>query len=392
LSVSGYSPRLLGLLEAVSKRFGDLDYWRSVDPNTVEILKERMLRGLRSWTKERPDSVADTMLTYLLQEEARLPAERIAMAEAIDKPMVVKAMESVLQRSRVTVLVHGERGDEETAQKALSLVEKHLGRDMAWEEVQRHQQEHGWGERDRVLRARLLPSGHSTVLLDSFNAEDPNSAIVVHFQTELRSPATSALSLLLANLLREPAFNELRTKRQLGYIVNTAASGHGAQDFSMRGVAFRVLSQRFGPGEMEAALEEFLSSQRIAFENLSQEDVDARATSVIKSLLDPPTSYTEEAGGFWSAIIEDQPFDWVDQVVAELKLVTAERLRQAFFSYFLDEGGDGVGRRSVSIHIESLVHKQARLASSAPNTTKTTTSLSDLTMFRDTLKFVQVRN
>ena len=161
----------------------------------------------------------------------------------------------------------------------------------------------------------------------------------------------------------------------------------------MRGVAFRVLSQRFGPAEMEVALNEFLLSQQLTFRNLSQEDVDARATSVIKSLLDPPTSYTEEAGGFWSAIIEDQPFDWIEKVVAELKLVTAERLRQAFFSYFLDEGGDGVGRRSVSIHIESLVHKQARLASAAPKTTKQTAStLADLTSFRDALKFVQVRN
>ena len=396
LSVSGYSPRLLGLLEAVAQRFGDLDYWRSVDPRTVEILKERMLRGLRSWTKERPDTVADTMLTYLLQEEATLPTERIALAEAIDKPMVVKAMESVLQRARVTVLVHGERGDEKTAQLALSLVEKHLGRDMAWEEVQRHQEEHGWGERDRVLRARLLPSGHSTVLLDSFNPEDSNSAIIVHFQTELRSPATSALSLLLANLLREPAFNELRTKRQLGYIVNTAVSGHGAQDFSMRGVAFRVLSQRFGPAEMEAALDDFLQGQRAAFQNLSQDDVDTRTTSVINSLLDPPTSYTEEAGGFWSAIVEDQPFDWVEQVVAELKLLTAERLRHAFFSYFLGEGDDGMGRRSVAVHIESLTHKQTRLESSSATAvnkqTVSTSSLADLTVFRDSLNFVQVRS
>ncbi|NDD93365.1 hypothetical protein EBZ37_14950, partial [bacterium] len=296
----------------VAEKVGSTAYWESVDPATVEICKERQLRSLRSWTKERPDGVGDVMLAYLLNEDARLPTERIALAEMSDKNLLVSAVKGALQRARLSVYVHGNRGDAHTARETISSLGALLGKDMPLAEVEAHQNDYGWGLKDRILRARLIPMGkhHTEVLLDSFNPEDPNSALVLHLQTAMRSPATSALTIMLAQYLREPAFNELRTRRQLGYIVSTGAGGFGAQHHSMRGITVRVLSQRYGPHEMLTAVDEFLASQAETFAAITQDDLDSRTASVIRTLEDPPTAFSEEASSFWSAIVENQPFDW----------------------------------------------------------------------------------
>ena len=392
LTVSGFSPKLPLLLETVAKKVGSVEYWtRSIDPAVVEICKERQLRSMRSWTKERPDAVADGMLAHLLQEDARLPPQRIALAEEATPEMLAAAMRAVLRRARLSVYVHGDPsrgGDEQTALDCAKGLVGLLGEDMAWDEVENHQQENGWGVVDRVLRARLLPQDakHSQVLLDSFNQEDPNSALLLHLQTTTRSPAASALSLLLTTFLREPAFNELRTKRQLGYIVQTAASGFGSQHASMRGITFRVLSQRYGPQEMLTAVDEFIESQSAAFSALTQTDVDSRAASIIKSLEDPPTGYEEESGLFWSAIVENQPFDWVEQVIAELRALRVEKLQEAFSTFV----ARNEKRRSVALMIESKAHKKIRQDSvSAANGGLAPLTLEQLTELRDSLPFVE---
>lgn len=388
LSVSGYSPRLLKYLEVVAQRFGSVEYWKTVDENTVEICKERMLRSMRSWVFDRPDSVADTMLNYLLQEEARLPSERIALAETMNKSSLIRAMQGVLRRSRVSVYVHGDSGDKSTAQKAAETVSSLLGEDMPLDEVERHQLDNGWGIKDRVIRARVLRPGHTEVMLDTFNPDDTNSALLMHFQTATRSPKTSAMSILLTSFLREPFFNELRTRRQMGYIVQTAASGYGSQHFSMRGITLRILSQRYNPQEMQTAVEDFLFGQEPKFSSMTQEDVENRASSVIKSLLDPPTSYGEEASQFWTAIIEDTPFNWVDQVIDELKMISVQQIQEAFAKY-LKRGS--VERRSVAILIESAVHKKQKSEGSDGTDEETcnkVNSLTQLTEFRNSLAFI----
>lgn len=392
LTVNGFSPKLFTLFERLAERFGSLEYWRSVDEGVVAVIKDRMLRNLRSWNKERPDSIADTFLSCLLQEEAKLPDERLALAEGMTKASMVEAMEQALLRARVSVYVHGDQ-PQETALAAAETATRLVGNDMHEADLWAHQEKHGWGVEDRILRARCLPRGHTTLLLDSVNPDDPNSALVVHFQTATRSPATSAMSIMLATLLREPAFNYLRTKRQLGYIVNTAASGFGSRTGSMRGLTFRVLSQRYGPMEMQTAVDEFLQQQRSVFEALSEEDISLRASSVVRSLLDPPTTYEEEASQFWGNILEETPFDWIEQVISEVMKLTVAEVQHAFNEWIaLEEGKEGTagGRRSVSMMIESATHKAQRLAASSSSSPPfPSTDIEGLLKLRDALSFVK---
>ena len=81
---------------------------------------------------------------------------------------------------------------------------------------------------DALARARLLPENqHSVVAVPAFNPDDTNSALLMYLQTDVTTPHHVALLLVLRSLLSQPAFAELRTKKQLGYVVSLSASGYG---------------------------------------------------------------------------------------------------------------------------------------------------------------------
>jgi secreted Zn-dependent insulinase-like peptidase len=128
---------------------------------------------------------------------------------------------------------------------------------------------------------------------------------------------------------------------------------------ALRGINVRILSQRFSPPAMETALWAFLSTQRaILRDTLTEEIVAARCQAIIRSLEDPPTTYSEEASDHWDSIVNAMPFDWTQQVIAQLK----ELDRQAVLSAAEEWVFDAATRRSMSMMIFSPQHEQERVA------------------------------
>jgi hypothetical protein len=130
---------------------------------------------------------------------------------------------------------------------------------------------------------------------------------------------------------------------------------------------------------------------------LTQEEVAHRAESIVKSLQDPPTSYSEEAGGFWSSILTGMPFDWTEQVIREVQAVTADSVREAANEWLFDADK----RKSVSVmmfgsgHLDDL-SKLAEISdrkdkaddsSFFPSSMTVVRTLAELTSFRDELPF-----
>ena len=163
---------------------------------------------------------------------------------------------------------------------------------------------------DREDRARLLPRGvHHTISLPAFNPEDGNSALLALFQLDCTvSPPSVAQQLLLQRLLSEPLFTELRTKQQLGYIVALGGTSHGEALDAVRSITVRILSADYDPEHMEDALVTFLSEQRRRLSALlstgggGDELVKSLASSIAQGILEPPSSYSEEASEFWGKV------------------------------------------------------------------------------------------
>jgi len=185
---------------------------------------------VNSWFKERPDTQCDTLLSYLLQERAWLPQDKVEAVKEISFESFVKRAVANLNYSRATMYVHGDEKFEKD--KVIQLRDNLLsiiGPTIEKSVLQQHHDQHQWGiVTDAPNRAKLLEKGsHSIILMPAFNPEDANSALVTFFQTENVSPKLSALLMVIRRVLAEPLFAELRTKQQLGYIVSLATTGHG---------------------------------------------------------------------------------------------------------------------------------------------------------------------
>ena len=131
----------------------------------------------------------------------------------------------------------------------------------------------------------------------SFNPEEVNSAIenVYIFGVEI-GPSddrtglySEAMLQLISHLLSEPCFDQLRTKEQLGYIVNVSHTKIG-QILALRAI---VQSNHKDPDYLDERIESFLNQYRESLVTMTTEDFKANADSVIEQLLEKPKNLNQ---------------------------------------------------------------------------------------------------
>ena len=162
----------------------------------------------------------------------------------------------------------------------------------------------------------------------------------------------------------------------------------------MRGLVVTILSKRFSPIVMEQELDAFFTTQEGVLAELTDEEVAERCSSIIKSLEDPPTTYSEEAREFWDAIVADTGFDWTQRVVDELKTLTRSDVLSTADRWLFNRQY----KRSVSMMIfgaPQIAELDAMKSSITADTTGDAShnrhyfSVEDLLSFRDSLSFHQ---
>ncbi len=132
------------------------------------------------------------------------------------------------------------------------------------------------------------------------NPNEPNSVLTyyVHYgsKIDLRLRVTAAL---LTQILSEPAFNILRTKEQLGYIVSANMwNAHGDNDVGLRIV---VQSER-GPVYLEERVDAFLDLMKDTIELMTDEEFVEQKSGLERKWREVPKNLNEEVSRFWAQI------------------------------------------------------------------------------------------
>lgn len=132
------------------------------------------------------------------------------------------------------------------------------------------------------------------------NKAEVNSAVVyqLHVGSNTDRPLRAALQ-LFAQIAHEPAFDQLRTKQQLGYIVDT----QGTQSTGSMG--FRVLIQsEKDPVYVETCIEGFLDGMKGYIEEMSEEEFEKNKQSLIAKKEEKPKNLGEETRRYFMAIAD----------------------------------------------------------------------------------------
>jgi insulysin len=208
ITVSGYNDKLSVLLEKVLVTMGNLE----IKENRFEIIKERVLRGLKNWDFQQPYNQVVNYTRWLNAENGYANEQILAELHHLNAVDVQQFYPHLLRQMHIETFVHGNLYKED-ALKLSDLIESLL-KPRPLPQTQWH-----------IARQLIFPPGSNFVfqktLKDPANVNHCIEYLLYVGDKSIRS--LHAKTLLLDQMTHEPAFDQLRTKEQLGYVVFTGA-------------------------------------------------------------------------------------------------------------------------------------------------------------------------
>jgi insulysin len=300
LIVSGYNDKLPVLLERVLATMRDLD----IKQDRFDIVKDRVRRAYNNWQMQSSFLQLEVSTNWLNTSQRFHMEERAAELDAITAEATRLFHKQIMSQFFIELYAHGNIHKDD-ALTLTDLVETTL--------------------RPRVLPRAQMPAWRSLIIPPGSNlvyektlkdAGNVNHAIEYVLYTGANSDRKAgAMTLLLEQMVHEPAFDQLRTKEQLGYVVFT-----GSRDFDTRtGFRFLIQSER-PPQYLESRIDAFIDQYTQVLENMSGDDFEGHKRSVISRRLEKLKNLDQESHRHWAHI-------WTGTYNFELAFQDAENVK-----------------------------------------------------------------
>ncbi|VDM13167.1 unnamed protein product [Wuchereria bancrofti] len=257
-----------------------------------------LLLGSRQWSKE----------------------EVLACAENCEVGKLRKFAHESLQALQIEALVYGNSTEKESAKILDDVVSKF----KALPDV-RHLFE---SELDQC-REHEIPKGCQYVY-KAFQPTHPNASVNYLMQTGKQDTRENVLLELIVQLAAEPAFNQLRTTEQLGYIVHTGAR----RSNGVQGIELLIQGQHI-PEFMVERIENFLVKFRSDLEKMSDDEFLDNVEALATKRLEKPKTMKAQAGRYWAEVdIGFYLFERNDIEVPILRKLTKADVIEYFDKHF----------------------------------------------------------
>ncbi|KAK2769677.1 a-pheromone processing metallopeptidase ste23 [Colletotrichum kahawae] len=333
LSLGGYNHKLDVLLEKVLATMRNLEmkYERFI------VISERLNRDYSNRELEEPFHQVSAYTASLNSERNYVVEEYLAGLSNITAEDVCQFKKHILSQVHIESYVLGNLYKDD-ALKLTNMIEKIL--------EPRELPNHQWP----VIRSLVLPAGSNYIykktLKDTANI---NHCIEMWLYIGDESDRMKrARTLLLGQMIPEPAFDQLRTKEQLGYIVFS-----GYLSFSTTcGFCFTIQSEK-NPGYLEWRIEEFLKSFSKTLESMSEATFKDQKQSLISERLEKPLNLEWESCWHWDKICsESYDFDRSAKDAAIVETITKEDMIE-FYDRHMNPGSQERAKLSVHLHAQT---------------------------------------
>ncbi|ROT35881.1 LuxS/MPP-like metallohydrolase [Sodiomyces alkalinus F11] len=329
LDLSGYNDKLAVLLQQVLVMVRDLE----IKDDRFEIVKERLNRGYNNWELQQPFNQVSDYTSWLNSEVDYVVEEYLAELPSITAEDVRQFKKLMLSQMRIEAFVHGNVYKEDAlkiTEMVCSTLKPRILPQAQWP----------------VIRSLILPPGSNYVYRKSL--KDPanvNHCLETFFYVGDKGDYwVRAKTLLLDQMAHEPAFDQLRTKEQLGYVVFS-----GARTFSTTyGFRFIIQSER-RPEYLESRIEAFLNLFATTLENMSDAEFEGHKRSLIVKRLEKLKNLDQESNRHWSHISNEYfCFDQARQDAKHIKKLTKADMIE-FFNRYIKPGSPT--RAQLSVHL-----------------------------------------
>jgi len=327
LQVGGYNDKLPVLLDTVARKMASMT---EIPESVFAIVKERHERDLTNAAMRSPPvNQAFSLEHCSLHWKASSVQERLVALKAVatGSQAISGVNRKLFGRCHVEVLAQGNL----TADEARGLVRCVL-EPLAIEQKL---------EKLPLRGSALLPSGVTLLEREGTNPDERNGAVIATLQCAEDSSASRCLMDLTGQVLGQRFFDELRTKQQLGYIVQAGAYSERRGSV---GIRFMVQSEK-ATTEVAARMQEWMSTAwSLLEEQLTQSEFDEYRGALVSRLRERPKTLGEEFGRNWVEVLSrgynfsrlTEDADHLETLTLEdLQRFSRENLRPSCMAWFM---------------------------------------------------------
>ena len=287
LQVSGYNHKVHVLVERLLDTTMDLlsDGDKSSSANLSELFDRvtfKLEQAFQSFLVGQPYQHCIYAGDLVLEQRTKIE-DKMNVLKEITLPEVLTFARGFLKHCHLEGLVHGNV----SAQHAYDITS------MVWSKthpLQPNSLEATITRAPLEKRVVQLSGGTGSSSLPSFlyripefNEADTNSCVEIILQMGILDFESNSTLALLSHLIREPAFNQLRTEEQLGYIVHSSIKTSGDH---IKGLLILIQSDSFNPYHVEERIEIFLANFRQRIVDMPESDFQTFVDTVVASFLE----------------------------------------------------------------------------------------------------------
>ncbi|KZT02312.1 insulin-degrading enzyme [Laetiporus sulphureus 93-53] len=330
--LSGYNDKLHVLAKDVIEKVKNLQ----LRPDRLEVMKDQAKRDYENFFMGAPFRLVDYYGRHLLTEQQWILSEKLAEVSTITIEELEEHVQRLLSQLHMRMLVVGNMYKDDAVRLA-AMTEDIL-------------QPAPLNPLEVVDTALILSDGSNHVWQTVVpNVNEPNSAITYYLHVgSFLEPRLRVTSALLTQILSEPAFNVLRTREQLGYIVSCSQMiSPGESDIGLRIV---IQSER-GPVYLEERIEAFLDEMKDKLEEISDAELKEQQVGLERRWREAVKNLGEETNRYWTHI-DSGYLDFLrrDHDASLVKSITKQEVISLFMSRIHQSSSS---RAKMSVHLRS---------------------------------------
>jgi nardilysin len=286
LKVYGFNEKIPALLSKI------LAIAKSFMPNLerFKVIKENMERGFRN-TNMKPLNHSTYLRLQLLCKRIYDSDEKLSVLNDLSLDDLNSFIPELRSQIFIEALCHGNLSEDEAVNIS------NIFKDSLTVEPLPSKCRHG-------EQITCFPMGAKLVRdVNVKNKSETNSVVELYYQIEpeeAQSTRTKAVLDLFHEIIEEPLFNQLRTKEQLGYVVECGPR----LTYRVHGFCFCVQSSKYGPVHLLGRVDNFIKDIEGLLEQLDDESYEDYRSGMIARLLEKDPSLLSETNDLWSQIVD----------------------------------------------------------------------------------------
>ncbi len=324
--VGGYNDKLHTLMNRILLQVASPELTRQ----RFDIARQNLIDGLQNKAKDRPVEQTSEFVQTSLIEGAWSTDDKLRAAREVTFEELLSFSEAAFSQVDPVMMAHGNL----TEASALNLawqIEAFVLRNTENTRVERSQ-------------VRQLPERETEV---SLTVDHPDTGYTLYMQGDNTSFEERARFQLLAQIISSPFYEEIRTTRQIGYIVYATPY----EMLETPALAFVVQSPSASQTEIDQAVAAFSAEFANTLAGLTDERLNQEKQAVISKLLEQDRQLGEISSRYWREIDRGaERFDSRERLAEAVKNVSLKTLLDTFRKAVLEReqslrvvtGGNGL--------------------------------------------------